>query len=84
MKTNAKRFCAGVVVVCALMDLSATADAADKVLMSLNWIPGGNHVGFYLAKEQGFYTAEGLDVEIQRGYGSGDTVKRRSPRAQRK
>jgi NitT/TauT family transport system substrate-binding protein len=52
------------------------AAAADKVLFSLQWIPGGNHFGVFAAKEQGFYKDAGLDVEIQRGFGSGDTAKR--------
>lgn len=55
---------------------TSQAVAADKVLFSLQWIPGGNHFGVFAAKEQGFYKDAGLDVEIQRGFGSGDTAKR--------
>ncbi|MGD9712926.1 MAG: ABC transporter substrate-binding protein [Thermomicrobiales bacterium] len=55
---------------------SGSAVAQDKVIFSLNWIPAGNHYGVFAAKEQGFYKEANLDVDIQRGYGSGDTVKR--------
>jgi len=56
--------------------LSVPANAADKVIFSLNWVPYGLHYGVYAAEAQGYYTKAGLDVDIQRGYGSGDTVKR--------
>ncbi|MGB6447593.1 MAG: ABC transporter substrate-binding protein [Xanthobacteraceae bacterium] len=52
------------------------AHAEDKVTFALNWIPAGNHFGVFAAQDQGFYKDAGLDVDIQRGYGSGDTVKR--------
>ena len=43
---------------------------------SLNWVPYGLHYGIFAAEAQGYYREAGLDVDIQRGYGSGDTVKR--------
>ena len=60
----------------AMLLWQSAASAQDKVIFSLNWIPAGNHYGVFAAKEQGFFRDENLDVEIQRGYGSGDTVKR--------
>jgi NitT/TauT family transport system substrate-binding protein len=53
-----------------------TAAAQDKVTFALNWIPSGNHFGVFVAKDRGFYRDANLDVDIQRGYGSGDTLKR--------
>jgi len=35
-----------------------------KVTVLLDWFPNTNHTGLYVAREQGFYQAEGLDVEI--------------------
>jgi ABC-type nitrate/sulfonate/bicarbonate transport system substrate-binding protein len=35
-----------------------------KVTVLLDWFPNTNHTGLYVAKEQGFYQAEGLEVEI--------------------
>lgn len=46
-----------------------------KVLVQLAWVVGGLHAGFFVAKEKGFYASKGLDVTINRGFGSGDTAK---------
>ena len=35
-----------------------------KVSVALDWYPWSNHTGLYLAKENGYYAAEGLDVSI--------------------
>lgn len=53
-----------------------SAKANEKVTFSLNWVPYGLHYGIFSAEALGYYREAGLDVEIQRGYGSGDTVKR--------
>jgi NitT/TauT family transport system substrate-binding protein len=53
-----------------------SAKASEKVTFSLNWVPYGLHYGIFSAEALGYYREAGLDVEIQRGYGSGDTVKR--------
>ena len=50
--------------------------ANDKAIFSLNWVPYGLHYGIFAAEAQGYYREAGLDLDIQRGYGSGDTVKR--------
>jgi NitT/TauT family transport system substrate-binding protein len=55
---------------------SGSADAADRVVFSLNWVPYGLHYGIFVAEALGYYRDANLDVDIQRGYGSGDTVKR--------
>ena len=54
----------------------STAWAQDKATFALNWIPSGNHFGVFAAKERGFFRDADVDVDIQRGYGSGDTLKR--------
>ena len=46
-----------------------------KVVVQLAWVVGGLHAGFFVAKEKGFYASKGLDVAINRGFGSGDTAK---------
>ena len=43
--------------------------------MQLAWVVGGHNTPFFVAKEKGFYAAKGLDVTINRGFGSGDTAK---------
>lgn len=50
--------------------------AADKVSFALNWLPYGLHLGVYAAEAKGFYAADGIEIEISRGFGSGDTTKR--------
>lgn len=55
---------------------AAPASAAEKVLFILDWAHYGGHVGFFNALEAGFFREAGLDVTIQRGNGSGDTIKR--------
>ena len=46
---------------------AASAGAADKVTLQLKWVTQAQFAGYYVAKDQGFYEAEGLDVEIKPG-----------------
>jgi NitT/TauT family transport system substrate-binding protein len=59
-----------------LLALPAAAWCAEKVILTLNFTPYGLHFGPVMAKEKGLYAKQGLDVEILRGYGSGESVKR--------
>ncbi|OBZ92533.1 nitrate ABC transporter substrate-binding protein [Pararhizobium polonicum] len=43
------------------------AVAADKVVLQLKWVTQAQFAGYYVAKDKGFYEAEGLDVEIKPG-----------------
>ncbi len=52
------------------------AAAAQAVKLSLNFLPHGGHIGFFVAKDRGFYREAGLEVEIQKGEGSADAVVR--------
>lgn len=52
------------------------ARAADGVKLSLNFLPYGLHVGFYAARDKGFYREGGMEVEILKGEGSTDAVRR--------
>lgn len=56
--------------------LAEPAAAADKIVFGLDYVPSGQHAPFYAAQEKGFFAANGLDVEMVRGYGSTDAVKR--------
>jgi NitT/TauT family transport system substrate-binding protein len=64
----------GLVLMAAMFALPAKA--ADKVIFSLNWVPYGLHYGVFAAEAQGYYRDADIYIDIQRGYGSGDTVKR--------
>jgi NitT/TauT family transport system substrate-binding protein len=65
-----------VVAAALLMVGIGSGEANEKVTFSLNWVPYGLHYGIFSAEALGYYREAGLDVDIQRGYGSGDTVKR--------
>jgi NitT/TauT family transport system substrate-binding protein len=41
-----------------------------KFPFRLNWTLYGEHAGFFVARDKGFYRDEGLEVEIQEGSGS--------------
>jgi len=61
--------------VLALLLCCATAWAQDKVSFRMNWYLGGLHVPFYYGKDRGFYAAEGIDVTLNEGRGSANTVQ---------
>ena len=48
--------------------------APKEVRYILDFMPDGFHAPYYVALDKGFFTDEGLNVKISRGYGSGDTV----------
>ncbi len=52
-----------------------TVAAQDEVSLRLNWYLGGLHVPFYYGKERGFFAAEGIDLTINEGRGSANTVQ---------
>lgn len=50
-------------------------ESLKKVTVVLDWTPNTNHTGLYVAKEKGFFTEQGLDVEIiQPSEGTSDTI----------
>jgi NitT/TauT family transport system substrate-binding protein len=59
----------------ALSLAAASAYAADPVSLRLNWYLGGLHVPFYYGKDRGFFAAEGIDLTINEGRGSANTVQ---------
>lgn len=59
----------------ALAAAGAPAHAADEVSLRFNWYLGGLHTPFYLGKERGYYSAEGIDIMLNEGRGSANTVQ---------
>lgn len=51
----------------ALLAGAVPARALDKVVFGLNWVPEGEHCGFFQARERGFYKDAGLDVDLRPG-----------------
>jgi NitT/TauT family transport system substrate-binding protein len=68
---------ARIATICALAVLGAIplAQAQDKASLRLNWYLGGLHVPYYYGKEKGYYAAEGIDLPINEGRGSANTVQ---------
>ena len=58
----------------ALVMLAAPVVAADKVHLQTDWIPSGEHAMYFGGWTKGFWEEQGIDINITRGYGSGDTV----------
>jgi NitT/TauT family transport system substrate-binding protein len=46
---------------------AGAAQADDKVTLQLKWVTQAQFAGYYVAKDKGFYKAEGLDVTIKPG-----------------
>lgn len=44
-----------------------SVQAADKITLQLKWVTQAQFAGYYVAKDKGFYEAEGLDVDIKPG-----------------
>jgi NitT/TauT family transport system substrate-binding protein len=49
---------------------SAQTSPLDKFPFRLNWTLYGEHAGFFVARDKGFYRQEGLELEIMEGSGS--------------
>ena len=60
----------------ALMLVATFAASAygEKVKFSLDWIAYAKHAGFFVALDKGHYRKAGLEVTIERGYGSPNTT----------
>lgn len=50
------------------------ANAADKLRFNLAWLPQGSTGGVLVALAKGYYTAAGIELTVQRGYGGQRTV----------
>ena len=58
-------------------DKTTAADGKqlDKVTLTLNWYPYGEHAPFYYGKAQKIYEKHGIDLTIQPGQGSQKTIQ---------
>ena len=54
--------------------VASAATAADEVHLQTDWIPSGEHAMYFGGWTKGFWEEQGIDINITRGYGSGDTV----------
>ena len=58
----------------ALLFAVGTAQAADHVVLQLDWIATGNHQPPFAGLKEGYFAAEGIDLEIRRGTGAADSL----------
>ena len=54
---------------------SAEAAEKSKLVVRLDFIVGGKHAPWFVAREKGFYSKRGLSVDLHAGKGSADTVR---------
>ena len=64
----------GLIAACVLA-CASPALAQEKATLRLNWLIYGFHTPFHLGVEKGYYKAEGIDLEIGEGQGSGRAVQ---------
>ena len=64
---------AAAVVVAAI--LAGPAAAQEKVSVRLDFAPWGVHAAMHLANQNGLFKAAGLEVDVQDGRGSGNTIQ---------
>ncbi|MSP98503.1 MAG: ABC transporter substrate-binding protein [Betaproteobacteria bacterium] len=77
MKTLISRFSKGLpaaFLALALLPGFGSAHAQTKVKLVLDWAWQAQHAIWTLAQDNGHFAKEGLDVTIDRGFGSGDTI----------
>ncbi|MFI7282603.1 ABC transporter substrate-binding protein [Micromonospora chersina] len=51
------------------------AQGLDKVTLTLNWYPYGEHAPFYYGKKKEIFAKHGIDLTIQAGQGSQKTIQ---------
>jgi putative hydroxymethylpyrimidine transport system substrate-binding protein len=54
---------------------AGSAQAADQINFALNWVPGPQHTEFVVAKYNGFFERNGLDVAMHAPAASTDPIK---------
>src|SRR6516164_8861487 len=64
----------GALVVAVPLGLASSASAQTKLKLVLNWKYQGPQGMFFLADDRGYYKAEGLEVTLDQGNGSGAAV----------
>lgn len=63
-----KKICLFFLLIFLLFSSQSQAKKVEKVVLQLKWVHAFQFAGYYAAKEQGYYQAAGLDVEIKPAY----------------
>jgi len=56
--------------------LALPAQAQDRALLQLDWIPTGEHAAYFSGVQRGTWRELGIDLSLTRGFGSGDTINK--------
>src|SRR5690348_572369 len=70
-----RRLAVGLATVTLILGIATGVRAETKIRFTLDWLPGSYHAPFFIALYKGYYKAEGLDVSIDAGKGSGRVVR---------
>lgn len=62
-------------LLCGLPPAAEAQKKMDKVTLRLNWYAYGEHAPFAYGLKKGFYEAEGIDLQVLEGNGSGPVVQ---------
>ena len=54
---------------------ASSIDAAQKLTLILDWFPNVDHLPIYVGRHQGFFAAEGLEIEIISPSATADALK---------
>lgn len=74
MRLSRRRFLAGTAAALAAVP-AARAQSLTPVKFTLPWIPHGGFTHYFVAKKRGLWEQRGLNVTIDRGFGSGEVCK---------
>ncbi|MEC5404600.1 ABC transporter substrate-binding protein [Paraburkholderia sp. MPAMCS5] len=75
MKSKSLKRMAAALSFAAACCASNSAFAKDSITLMLNYTVNGAVAPFYLGKVKGYYDAEGIDLKLMEGHGSGPTVQ---------
>src|SRR5712691_7014918 len=76
MTINRRTFLSGgAAVIVAGGARAVLAQGATKIKFTLPWIPHGGYTHVFVAKKLGYWEKRGVDVTIDRGFGSGEVCK---------
>lgn len=70
MKILLTRFAALLLASAALVSPARGAAATEEIKVQLDWILGGKHVPFFVARDRGHFRGKGLEVRLLEGRGS--------------
>jgi NitT/TauT family transport system substrate-binding protein len=75
MLRNATLAVAAAAIAAGVLVSAAVAQEKDDVRLRLNWMYYGSHAPFALGKDRGYYSDEGINLDIRSGNGSSATAR---------